>query len=59
MEKMSHEYIDMQKEQLVKIQASAAAETVSARWISLLFMAIGLAGVGLIAMVVRRITDNS
>ena len=58
MEKMSHEYIDMQKEQLVQSEASAAAETVSARWISLLFVAIGLAGVGLIAMVVRRITGQ-
>jgi methyl-accepting chemotaxis protein len=56
MEKTAHEYIDIQKDQLVRSETSAAAETASARWTSLLFVAIGLAAVGLIAMVVRGIT---
>jgi len=56
MEKAAHEYIDIQNAQLVESEASAAAGTASARWTSLLFVTIGLAAVGLIAMVVRRIT---
>ena len=56
MEKAAHEYIDIQKNLLFESEASAAAETKSSRWTSLLFVTIGLAAVGLIAMVVRRIT---
>jgi methyl-accepting chemotaxis protein/methyl-accepting chemotaxis protein-1 (serine sensor receptor) len=56
MEKTAHEYINLQKDYLAQSEASSRAETVSARWTSLLVVAIGLAAVGLIAMVVRKIT---
>jgi methyl-accepting chemotaxis protein len=56
MEKTAHEYIIMQKEHLVQSEASAAAQTANARWTSLLFVAIGLAVVGLITFVVHTIS---
>lgn len=56
MEKTARDFINIQKEQLAQSGASAAAQTASARWTSLLFVAIGLAVVGLITFVVGRIS---
>ncbi len=56
MEKTAHDYIDLQKEHLAESEASAAAQTASARWTSMLFVAVGLAIFGFITVVVRKIS---
>jgi len=49
-------YMNLQKKQLSEVEAAAAAETVSAQWISVVFLTTGLAVIGVIAFVVRKIT---
>jgi methyl-accepting chemotaxis protein len=58
MEGTAHEYIGLQKVQLADTEASAESLTASAHWISGIFVAIGLVVIGLIAFVVRKITDQ-
>jgi methyl-accepting chemotaxis protein/methyl-accepting chemotaxis protein-1 (serine sensor receptor) len=58
MEDTTSEYIALQKQQLTAAGASAVAETSSARWMSLIFVAIALAAVALITLVVRKITTQ-
>jgi len=58
LENAVHEFVDLQKAQLEETEASATATTTSWRWISGIFAAIGLAVIGLIAFVVRKITDQ-
>jgi methyl-accepting chemotaxis protein len=56
MESTSQEYIDLQKQNLAAAEASAGAQIVSARWIAVILVTLGLAAVGLISFVVRGIT---
>jgi methyl-accepting chemotaxis protein len=58
MENTAHEYLDLQKVQLQETEASATAMSSSWHWISGIFAAIGLVVIGLIAFVVRKITDQ-
>jgi methyl-accepting chemotaxis protein len=51
-------YMNLQKNQLAEVEASAAAQTASARWISVIFVTIGLGVVALITLVVRKITTQ-
>jgi methyl-accepting chemotaxis protein len=56
MENTTQEYIAFQKEQLASAESSASAQIASARWLSVIFVTIGLAAVALITLVVRKIT---
>jgi len=58
MESTAHELMRLQKEQLAETEASAAAQTSTARWISILFVLMGIAAVGGVAVVVRKITSQ-
>jgi methyl-accepting chemotaxis protein len=58
MENTAYEYIDLQKAQLAETEASAAVQTATARWISVVFVSIGLVIVALIAFLGRNITGQ-
>jgi len=55
MESTAGQYMELQKAQLAETAAAGAREGGSARWLSVIFLAIGLAVVGSIAFVVRGI----
>jgi methyl-accepting chemotaxis protein/methyl-accepting chemotaxis protein-1 (serine sensor receptor) len=58
MESATLEYGEFQKSAFAEVEASGAHTTVTARWFSMIFLAVGLAAVGLIGMVVRKITSE-
>ncbi len=49
-------YMNSQKKELAEVEASAAAQTAAAHWTSGVLVTLGLAVVGLIAIVIRKIT---
>jgi methyl-accepting chemotaxis protein/methyl-accepting chemotaxis protein-1 (serine sensor receptor) len=57
-EKTNLEYMDLQNAQAADAEAAATAEASTSRWMALGFVTIGLSVVGLIAMVVRKITGQ-
>jgi methyl-accepting chemotaxis protein/methyl-accepting chemotaxis protein-1 (serine sensor receptor) len=58
MESATLEYEDFQKSAFAEVEASGAHTTVTARWLSMIFLAVGLAVVGLIGLAVRKITSE-
>jgi len=56
MEDASHEYIAQQRAELEAVNARGAQKTLSAGWLCLILVAMGLGVVGLITMVARKIT---
>jgi methyl-accepting chemotaxis protein len=56
METAAHELIELQKTQLAETGATGARDVISARWTSIILTTIGLAVVGLVAFIVRKIT---
>lgn len=57
-ENSAHEYVELQKAQLAETEAAAASQTSSALWLFAVFVTIGLAVVGLITLVVRKIASQ-
>jgi methyl-accepting chemotaxis protein len=55
-EETNLEYMNLQKAQAAAAEASANADTASTRWLTAAFAAIGLAIIGLIALVIRGVT---
>jgi methyl-accepting chemotaxis protein/methyl-accepting chemotaxis protein-1 (serine sensor receptor) len=58
METTAHELIQIQRDQLAEAEASAAAQTGATRWLSLIFVSLAIAAVGVIAVIVRKITSQ-
>lgn len=58
MEESTQQYIDLQKEQFAAVSSASIAQIAAARWTSLSLVVIGLAVVGLITLVVRKITSQ-